>query len=529
MKANSRIVRTSSPPASSPKQSVQVRATAIGSNVARQDTSRQIAQEDIFTSIGSAAPLIPPYKPEFLYDCTERSNMLRPCISALVTNVGLSGMGVVKTEFAADIDKTEKEELLSFLESPNSEESFASIHGKIVDDYETYGYAFMEVVRDRTGRVSILRHMRAIDTRLMPKDDRAAPVTYTIRRGSREVPVIEYRAFRRFVQIVSGRFRYFKELGDPRDLNMVTGEYADQGTLPMDSAATEVLHIKQTSNEPYGVPRWINQLPSILGSREAEECNLRYFEDNTVPPMILSVAGGRLTKQSYRELRELLHKQGVGADRQNKILLIEAVPERESLEDRGTVSLRVDKLADTRQSDGLFKDYDEANQAKIRASFRLPPVAVGASQEQNFATARVSAYITESQVYLPLRNMFDEIYNKRLFNSPLGLGLKTCRVQSQVPLTSDPDTLIKSFTALNVMGALTPREANRLGNQVLQLDLTPYPEVGSEGWEPWMDAPILLATKGVSPDAAQNAKDAQTKSVEATGTVSPQQPENGNQ
>ena len=509
-----------------PKTSVTVRATALGSSKKRADTSRQIHREDAFANTGTLAPITPPYDPYFLSQCVERSNALGPCISAIVTNVGMSGFTVNQLNQKGEIDPAEQDELQSFIDSANSSESLASVHAKIVLDFETFGYAFLEVVRDIKNRLALVRAMHAIDTRLLPKDSTPISVDYKMNRGSRVVFAREYRTFRRYAQIVNGRVRYFKEFGDPRPMNMDTGEY---GAVSHDKEATEVIHIRQNSPDPYGVPKWINQLPSILGSREAEECNLRYFQDNTVPPMILSVAGGRLTKQSYQELKSLLEKQAIGADRQNKILLIEAIPERESLDDKGTVSLQVDKLADARQSDGLFKEYDEGNQAKIRSSFRLPPVAIGYSQEQNFATARVSAFITESQVYLPMRNFFDEIYNKLLFNGPSGLGLKTCCVLSQVPLTSDPETIIKSLTALNVMGGITPREANRLGNQVLQIDLSPYPKEGEPGYAPWMDSPILFVSKGKNTHDEQSQKDQDIKDLEEDGDVSLQQPENGEQ
>ncbi len=514
---------------------VTTRVTALGPTTKRADTSRQIEQEDAFTvtTIGKTA-LLPPYSPSFLYDCVERSNMLKQCIAAMVTNVALTGFDIAPVKSDAEIDDGEREELQSFVDACNSEESMVTVHSKVVEDYEIYGYGFLEVIRDRKGRVTLLRHAKSSSTRLLPKDDEPQPVTYEVMRGKRVAQVTEYRNFRRFMQIVNGKTRFFKEYGDLRTLNMETGEY---GPCSAALQATEIIHIRQHSEDPYGVPRWINQLPSILGSRESEECNLRYFEDNTIPPMIMSVAGGRLTRQSYREMQEILQKQGLGAERQHKLILIEAVPERESLDDKGTVSLKIDKLTDARQSDGLFKDYDEANQAKVRSSFRLPPVAVGLSQDVTFATANVSAFIAESQVYLPLRNIFDEIYNKRLTNSELGLGLRTCKLVSRVPLTSNSETIIKSMTALNTMGALTPRMANELGNKVLQVELTPYPKEGEDGYEDWMDKPILFVSRGTASQAGQEQKDLETKQIENpdtetdpnNGNVGLKQPENGQQ
>ena len=339
------------------QRNISVRSFTIGSTK-RADTSRQITEEDAFTTTGiGKAALLPPYNPQFLAQCVERSNMLKQCIAAMVTNVGMVGFEVAPTDRAVEVDDAEREELQSFIDACNSEESLTSVHTKAVDDYETYGYCFLEAIRDRKGRISLLRHMPAFSTRLLPKDQEPELVEYEVSRGRRTTTVQEYRTFRRFVQIVNGKTRYFREFGDQRVLNMETGEY---GTCPVAIRATEVIHVRQNSNDPYGVPRWINQLPSILGSREAEECNLRYFEDNTIPPMILSVAGGRLTSQSYKELKDILLKQGIGVDRQNKMILIEAVAEREGLDEKGsTVTLKIDKLTDARQSDGLFSQAQE--------------------------------------------------------------------------------------------------------------------------------------------------------------------------
>ena len=505
---------------------VSTRVTTIGYNVLRADTSRQITEEDVLSSLSATGvtALIPPYEQRFLYACVERSNMLKQCIAAMVTNIALCGFDIVPIRPGVEIDEGEREELQSFIEAANSEESLTAVHAKVVEDYESCGYGYIEVIRDRLGRMSLWRHAKSLNTLMTVKDPDPQTISYSINRGRRVAVVTELRCFRKFVQVVNGKARYFKEFGDPRTLNMNTGEF---GRCSQAEEATEIFHIRQNSNDPYGVPRWINQLPSILGSRESEECNLRYFEENTIPPMILSVSGGRLTKQSYQELTNILQKQGIGQERQHKLILIEAVPERDSLDDKGTVTLKLDKLTDARQSDGLFREYDDGNQAKVRSSFRLPPVAVGLSQDVTFATANVSAFIAESQVYLPQRSVFDELYNKNFVNNDLGLGLTTCKLISKVPMTSNSETIIKSLTALNVMGAITPRMANELANKVLQVEVDKYPEIGEEGYEEWMDKPIIFVTKGTASDAGQNQKDPTTKAVEGGAGPSMRQPEHG--
>lgn len=518
---------------------VEARVTSIGLPVQRADTSRQMSPEDEFnaSAIGKIV-ITPPYSPHHLLRIVERSNMLGPCVEAMVTNVASSGWEVVPVSESIPVKEEERETLQSFIDSANSEESLIAVNSKITREYESVGYGFLEVIRDLTGHVSVLRHAKASITRLLPRHEEPVKVVYDIKRGPRTSFVTEFRRFRRYVQIVQGKTVYFKEFGDPRRLNYETGNFDSEGTVPTDKEATELIHFRQDSEDPYGVPRWISQLPSILGSREAEEVNLRYFEDNTVPPMLLTVSGGRLTASSFRELQKMLQRQGVGKDRQHQIMLVEAVPETSGIDDKGAnVSLDVHKLTDVRQSDGLFKDYDESNRAKVRSSFRLPPVTVGASQDVTFATANVSAFLAETQVFAPQRRATDEIYNKRLVNHPRGLNLKTVMLKSKVPAITNPEMTIKTLTALNVMGGVTPRSAITAANKVLQTALPQYPEQGEEGWEPWMDRPIAFSLKGSSaggetPDntqTEQSVKDQSIKDVEEDGDIAMKAPENGQQ
>lgn len=507
-------------------------ARATSFNVQRSDTSQQLGTEDDFILMTALQQVViqTPYNVQNLMKLIERSNMLPQCIEAMVTNVAGYGWEIVPADPVTEMDEGEVTLLQSFIDSANSEESLTTVHKKNVKAKESVGFMFLEIIRDRVGRVSVLRHANPQFIRLMPRDDVAIPVTYDVVRGPRVSQVTEMRYFRRYVQSIAGKQVFFKEFGDPRRLDRKTGLFDTvQHPVPEGNDATELLHERFASADAYGVPRWINQLPSILGSREAEEVNYRYFEDNTVPPLMITVAGGRLTAQSYIELKRVLEREDLGKNRQNKIMLIEAIPERESLDERGTgVQLKVDKLADQRPSDALFTAYDEANQAKIRSSFRLPPVIVGLSQDVTFATANVSTFVAEIQVFQPERNSYDEFYNKKLVNSKHGLNLKTVMLRSRAPQITNPEMLVKALTALNVMGAVTPRSAIDAANRVMQANLPQYPAKGEEGYDEWMDKPIVFVTKGTESQAGQAVKDDATKQTEQDGETR-RKPENGSE
>jgi PBSX family phage portal protein len=529
---NLRIKRTRAP--------ADVSSFTLKSNRKRNDISRQAEDDDVYSLHGVADLVVPtPYNLQTIAEICEKSNILPQCIDAMVTNIALNGYKVVPVSDAQRVNVGEKKLLESFIDSANSEESLTGVISKLVRQYEKYGFGFMEAIRNRRGEPTLLRAAKTASIRIMRKNGDPIMVTTQVFRGGKRSTVKELRRFRKYVQEVGTTKVFFKEFGDPRRMSYITGQYESADyKVPPGEEATELLHRRQYSEDVYGLPRWISQLPAILGSREAEEVNLRYFEDNTVPPMILTVAGGRLTRQSFMELTQLLNARGVGQERQNQILLIEAVPEITDIDGKGSVSLNVHKLTDARQSDGLFKDYDDANMAKVRSAFRLPPVVLGMSQDITFATANVSAYLAEVQVFQPERRMHDEWLNKNFVNHELGLNLNTVKLESKTPTITNPEAIIKSLTALNVMGGLTPRTAVNAFNETLQLTLPQYPEEGEEEYEEWMDMPIQLATRlmmgstqqtgeGDSTHADESSKSPDVKEQEDEGDVEPSAPEHG--
>lgn len=514
-------------------QSPGIRATVVSVKRGDSDTSRQVETIDSFSGFvvsANGAVILPvPYNVARLFTLREQSNMLAQCIDSYVTNIILTGWEVDSLFRGKDVGEAENHELQSFIDSANVDQSLVAVMAETIRDRETVGFGFLEVIRDISGNVSLLRNAPALFTRLTSKCKEEVLVSNEIPRGRRVTVVQEYKKFRKFIQIVNGQIRWFKEFGDPRRMNYETGLYAGESGYIAGKDTTEIIHFKLPSVEAYGVPRWINQLPSILGSREAEEVNYRYFRDNTVPPMLLLVGNGRLTNQSYQQLTATLNENGIGSERQNKIMLLEAVGESDSLDGKGgNIDLKVEKLSDARQSDGLFKEYDDANMAKVRSSFRLPPVLVGMSQDVNFATATTSVFVAESQVFAPERSMVDELLNRLLVNGKNGLALRTAKLTSRTPSITSPEMVIKTMTALNVMGALTPRSAQGMSNKMLQLESTPYPAKGEDGYQEWMDQPIALSLGGRKTQDGQKQKTEPIKQLEATGNTNTQ-PKNGSQ
>ena len=118
------------------------------------------------------------------------------------------------------------------------------------------------------------------------------------------------------------------------------------------------------------------------------------------------------------------------------------------------------------------------------------------------------------------------------------MNLKTVKLESRGPSVTNPEQIIKTLTALNVMGGLTPRTAIEMVNETIQLTLPTLPEIGDEHWDEWMDQPLSLTLKKQptqqtgdttqSPDM-QAIKDDPTKVLEEDGDIALKSPENGQQ
>jgi capsid portal protein len=190
---------------------------------------------------------------------------------------------------------------------PNDDYTFQELRDRVRRDYETIGNAYIEIGRDALGPRG---HDVALARAHHPPDQpRINPVEVEItlpREGGKEMKRKVQKRFRRFVQQVGNRRVFFKEYGDPRNIDPATGE-------EMKVTGKKALWIRRPKSctcapynpsSPYGLPRWFNQMRNILGTAQAEMVNLDFFRDNAIPAMMLLVAGGAVTQTSIDTLTE---------------------------------------------------------------------------------------------------------------------------------------------------------------------------------------------------------------------------------
>lgn len=302
----------------------------------------------------------------------------------------------------------EKQALIDFFDEPYPGKSMVTIRRALRNDMESTGNGYLEVIRNAKDEIVMLNHLPACDMRLVRYDEPTLVDRVLTRRG-RELKVKIRARQRRFVQIINGVRTFFKEFNASRDIDRTTGKWSEGGTrLGVQLRGSEVIHFKvlEDPKSPYGLPRWINQLPSVLGSRKAEEFNLEFFDSGGLPPVLVVVQGGYLADGVKDSLTA--HLSG-SATSKHRAAIVEAISSSGSLDSSGTVKVTVERFGAERQQDSMFQNYDKNAEDHVRTSFRLPPLFTGRAQDYNFATAMTGYMVAEAQIFGTERLLFDEV------------------------------------------------------------------------------------------------------------------------
>ncbi|WP_395831709.1 phage portal protein [Archangium violaceum] len=513
-----------------------LKAVVVSARV--QDPASRPAGEEVAAAFAAAGALQPPYEPESLCLLVEHSNSLRQNVDAYATNI--DGFGH-RFEPAIDFDaedatqkvadammlerlaardsgllaadtppypseeevaarkaelqqlaRIERARLESFFDFCCFDHSFVDLRRRTRQDLEVTGNAFWEVLRDGKGDIARLVYVPSYTVRLLPLDSEPVEVRERVRVSAVSYDTVgARRRLRRYVQLQGSERVYFKSFGDPRVLSRSTGHtFPDVASLraaaPTDGPATELLHFAiHSPRSPYGIPRWVGTLLSVLGSRQMEEVNYLYFENKSVPPMALLVSGGRLSEASVPRIERFIEENLKGKANFHKILILEA--DGSGTGDGGRAKIELRPLTDAQQQDALFQQYDERNIDKVGSAFRLPRMLRGESKDFNRATAESALRFAEDQVFQPERDEFDFLVNRKLLAD---MGIRFWRFRSQTPVTRDPERMTEMVERLVRVGVLTPEEGRLLAGDIFNRE---FRKIGDD----WTKRPITLTLAGI--------------------------------
>lgn len=431
----------------------------------------------------------PPYSLTTLATLRERSTELAQAIQAMVTNVVGFGWQLRERRMPDEAKATlreaitlERYELESKLEVLHPFESLTMMMEKVQWDKHATGVGYLEVVQNKAGQLAACNHVASHSVRMSAREKR--PVLVEVPRVR---PDLDYKVetlpmyyrFRRYVQLredASGTVKgvWFKEAGDPRTLDRRTGEYVPRDTtLPFKYQATSMICFRRYSPVScYGVPDWIGNLYSILGSRAAEHINYQTLCSNAMPSMMVIIENGVLTKGSIQRLRQWTEQHVQNAQNFSSFLILEGETQDEGSPTPGQFRIKVEPLKRLQQTDELYQEYDQNNRDKVRQSFRLPPIFVGRSDDYNRATADTSRSIADEQVFAPERQYNDHLLNRHIM-SLLGARFHTLRFNH--PNITDDAELVRMAAIAERSGGMTPRRMDRVMRDIFGDELGPLP------------------------------------------------------
>lgn len=442
----------------------------------------------------------PPFNPLVLKGLVTKNNVLAQCVSAMEVNIDGTGWDIEPRDDTSNQEPDkEYERLKAFFSEPFPDVGFISLRRKLRYDLEATGNAYMEVLRNLKGEIVFLRYMDSSMMRLV-KLDEPVEVEKEIVRGGEKVKAKMMTRERRYAMRVAERMIYFREFGSSRNLHRLNcvweGQAVEEGGKPItiepEFMATEVIHftLEPDAGSAYGIPRWINQLPSVLGSRKAEEFNLEFFDSGGVPPVAVFVQGGALAADVMEQLKAYFNGD---AKTKHRAAIVEVQSTSGTLAAGGSVQVKTERFGESK-SDAMFQAYDKNTEEHIRVGFRLPPMFIGRAQDYNFATAMTGYMVTEAQVFAPERVEFDEIINNKIVR---GLGVENWVMRSKALTIKNVEVQLKAMEV--VADKIDPEDMVGTINDIAGLDL----KFSKEAYEKAQQAAQPPMMQGAIPDPSQ--------------------------
>ena len=453
----------------------------------KADTVTQLSMQDSFNAGDWVSPPVDMTGYEKL---VTESSILPQCIRAYKNNIAGFGIGVRYSvdqeetpEMAAEF--TRAEEIIELL---NTDQDTKEVFEDVIEAREIYGISYIEVIRNLAGEVVQIEFVK--DTATIVKTEPLEPyVEFSYFHHGQELK--RRKKFKKYRQQIGGKTVYFKEFGDPRVMDLRSGDYKDDG-LERQYQANEIMEFA-IGTKPYGEVRWIGQILGVDGSRRAENLNNNYFINGRHTPLMILVNGGTLTDESFDKLTQYM-EEIKGESGQHAFIVLEAedAEQRTDFDTKDSPDIEVKDIASILQKDELFQDYLENNRRRVQSAFQLPDLYVGYTTDFNRATAQTAQEVTEEQVFQPERKSLAWAINNRLLNC---YQFQYVEIYFKEPDITNPDDLYKMLTVANNAGGLTPNDAREILYKMLG-------ETSEEFPEEWGNTPISISKNQQTLDAA---------------------------
>jgi PBSX family phage portal protein len=383
----------------------------------------------------------PTYNLEYLSIVYETSTYNYAAINAKVANIVGLGYDFVETKKTNDAldsltdDKSLerarrkisklRQDIHSWLDTTNDEDTFTQTLIKTYTDLEATGNGYIEIGRTTGGNIGYIGHIPAKTMRVR-----------RLRDG--------------FIQLLYGKAVFFNNFGDSETENPIAGQ---------EDRPNEIIHLKKYTpmNNYYGIPDIIAAQVALAGNELSGRYNLDYFENKAVPRYIITVKGAKLSPESERKLLEFFQ---VGLKGKNHRSLYIPLPGDTS---DSKTEFKMEPV-EANPQESSFNVYRKSNRDEILLAHRVPINKIGTPEGVNLAVARDADKTFKEQVCRPAQMILEKKVNKIFEEKTDALALKF----NELTLT-DEDTQSKIDERYLRMQVITPNEV-RIRKGMIPLD-----------------------------------------------------------
>lgn len=363
-------------------------------------------------------------------------------------------------------------------------------------DYHLIGWCCLEVLVDMEGRPVGLAHIPARTVRVRKPQSRFDRPRHP---ESGHFIDVEHQdvASRGYVQVRNGRRRYFGEFGDryngmdatitsdsdgnptvrytpddtdgePVFVDKETGDVAVGSAGNLENApANELIFITNPSplEDDYGVPDWVSAIRTITADEAAKDYNRDFFDNDTIPRLVIKVTGGELTEESKEDLKQMLHNL---REESHRTVVLEVEKFQNQIDQ--DVEIELEPLGQGISEEMDFRHFREKNEHEIAKVLELPPIKIGVTGTSNRSNSQQQDRDFALEVIQPEQHKFAERLYQTLHQQAFGVLDYTIEFELRGADQPKADAEIARRKIDAVNGAVPINEARQL------VGLDPLPE-----------------------------------------------------
>ena len=399
-------------------------------------TSQQLSDDPFsYGGDGESGLKRPLYDLDQLVAMLEQNTLHARCCKQKATDV--AGRGFALRAKATDGEVSDEAtnrwgEFLTEVETDDrGDESFAQRIAQAAQDYESIGWAVLEVSRRADGVLDGLWHVPG----------------HTVRA---------HGDGKRFAQIRGGKKVWFRRFGVDGTVNRTDGGWSPGGATPLALRGNELIVIRNYTprSDFYGLPDHIPALAAITGWRAQAEFNIRFFDNNAVPSYAVVIEGADVSPSFEEKILEHF-RQLKGNPHSTLVLPVPGLPG----DDATQVKVTFEKLS-ADMKDASFRLYKQDNALEICIAHGVPPYRVGWPIVGSLggSTAEEMTEIYNDSIIQPRQETWEQRLTRALLGAK-GLALADVVVKAAELDTRNETRDVEKAKSLYEMDALVPDEA----------------------------------------------------------------------